>query len=51
MKEDRFTCVRDKKHIWHFSLEDNIKMDLKERGVRVYTGFIFLRIGSSGELL
>jgi hypothetical protein len=28
--------------------EDNIKMGLREKGVRVETGFIWLRIGTSG---
>jgi hypothetical protein len=31
-------------------LEDNIKVNLKEIGVRMWTGFIWLRTGSSGEL-
>jgi hypothetical protein len=33
-------------HRW----EDNIKMDLKEIGGRIWTGFIWLRIGTSGRL-
>ena len=32
-------------------LEDNIKMDLQEVGLGVWTGLIWLRIGTSGELL
>jgi hypothetical protein len=32
-------------------LEDNIKMNLKKQRFRMYTGFIWLRIGSIGELL
>jgi hypothetical protein len=31
--------------------EDNIKMDLRETGIDGRTGFGWLRIGSSGELL
>jgi hypothetical protein len=31
--------------------EDNIKMDLKERGLGMWIGFIWLRIGTGGGLL
>jgi hypothetical protein len=31
--------------------EDNIKMDLRERGIDGRTGFVWLRIGTSGGLL
>jgi hypothetical protein len=31
--------------------EENIKMDLREIGIKKRTGFCWLRIGSSGELL
>jgi hypothetical protein len=31
--------------------EDNIRMDLKETVERVWTGFIWLRIGASDEIL
>jgi hypothetical protein len=31
--------------------EDNIKMDLREIGINVKTGFSWLRIGSSGGIL
>jgi hypothetical protein len=31
--------------------DDNIKMDLRENGWRVWIGFICLRIGTSGGLL
>jgi hypothetical protein len=31
--------------------EDNIKMDLREVGWGVWTGSIWLRIGTGGELL
>jgi hypothetical protein len=31
-------------------LEDNIKMNLREIGWGIWTGFIWLRIGSSGGL-
>jgi hypothetical protein len=31
--------------------EDNIKMDLQEVGLVVWTGLIWLRIATSGELL
>jgi hypothetical protein len=30
---------------------DNIKMDLLEIGVSVWTGLVWLRIGTGGELL
>jgi hypothetical protein len=32
------------RHRW----EDNIKMDLREMGERVWSGFIWLRIGTTG---
>jgi hypothetical protein len=35
------------RHRW----EDNIKLDLRERGIYGGTGFSWLRIGSSGGLL
>jgi hypothetical protein len=35
------------RHRW----DDNIKMDLKEGGWEVWTGFIWLRIGTSGVAL
>jgi hypothetical protein len=35
------------KHRW----QDNIRMDLKEIGWEVWTGCIWLRIGTSGWLL
>jgi hypothetical protein len=31
--------------------EDNIKIELKERGGRVWSGFIWLRIGTGDGLL
>jgi hypothetical protein len=31
--------------------EDNFRMDLKERGWVIWTGFIWLRIGTNGWLL
>jgi hypothetical protein len=31
--------------------EDNIKMDLTETGLRVWMGFIWIRIGTDGGLL
>jgi hypothetical protein len=31
--------------------EDNIKMDLQEVGWRAWSGLIWLRIGTGGELL
>jgi hypothetical protein len=31
--------------------EDNMRMDLKEIGGKVWTGFIWLRAGTSGRLL
>jgi hypothetical protein len=31
--------------------EDNIKMDLREMGLGMWIGFIWLRIGIGGELL
>jgi len=34
-------------HRW----EDNIKMDLKKKMMRSWTGLILLRVGASGELL
>jgi hypothetical protein len=34
-----------------FRLEDNIKMDFKETGCKVWTGLIWLRTGTSGRLL
>jgi len=34
-------------HRW----KDNIRMDLREIGERAWTGFIWLRIGTSGGLL
>jgi hypothetical protein len=33
------------------SWEDNIKMDLKEKGGRIWTGLTWLRRGSSGRLV
>jgi hypothetical protein len=33
------------------SWEDNIKMDLQEVGWEAWTGLIWLRIGTGGELL
>jgi hypothetical protein len=35
------------RHRW----EDNIRMDIREIGGKVWTGFIWLRIGISGRLL
>jgi hypothetical protein len=34
------------RHRW----EDNIKMDLREMDLGMWTGFIWLRIGTGGEL-
>jgi hypothetical protein len=34
-------------HRW----EDNIRMDLTEKGMKLSTGFIWLRIGTSERLL
>jgi hypothetical protein len=31
--------------------EDNIKIDLKKQDTKVWTGFIWLKIGTSGRLL
>jgi hypothetical protein len=31
--------------------EDNIRMDLRELGLGLWIGFIWLRIGTGGELL
>jgi hypothetical protein len=31
-------------------VEDDIKMDVKEQGVKVWTGFIWLKLASSGRL-
>jgi hypothetical protein len=31
--------------------KDNIRMDLREYGTKVWTGFIWLRIGNSGGLM
>jgi hypothetical protein len=45
-KPQRMRPLRRLRYIW----EDNIKMDLKETGWSVYS-FIWLRIGTSGELL
>jgi hypothetical protein len=39
--------LRRPKHRW----EDNIRMDLGEIGWKVWTGFIWLRIGTIGRLL
>jgi hypothetical protein len=33
-----------------FTLEDNIKMHLKERGRRMWTGFFGLRVSTSNRL-
>jgi hypothetical protein len=35
------------RYIW----EDNIKIDLKEHNMRVWTGFVWLRIEISGRFL
>jgi hypothetical protein len=35
------------RHRW----EDNIRMDLREMGGEVWTGFVWFRIGTSGGLL
>jgi hypothetical protein len=35
------------RHIW----EDNIKMNIKKWGVRLWTGFVWLRIGTSDDIL
>jgi hypothetical protein len=34
-----------------FKWEDNIKINLKDRGLRIWSGFDLLRTGSSGMLL
>jgi hypothetical protein len=40
-------CLRRPRHRW----EDNIKTQLKEIGIGLWIGFIWLRIGTSDELL
>jgi hypothetical protein len=34
-----------------FTVQDNIKKDLLEIGMNVWTGLVWLRIGTGGELL
>jgi hypothetical protein len=38
---------RSSRHRW----KDNIKMDFREIGLGVWTGFMWLRIGNSGRML
>jgi hypothetical protein len=44
-----FWCTSLTEKFWG-TLEDNMKMDLKEIRWDAWTGFIWLRIGKSGEL-
>jgi hypothetical protein len=37
--------------IYRRRLEDNIRMDLREIRWKLWTGFIWLRVGTSGRLL
>jgi hypothetical protein len=46
-KPERKKTLENPRRRW----EDNIKMDFKEMGWGLRTGWICLRIGTSGELL
>jgi len=46
-KPERKWPLETPRHKW----KDNIKCVLKRQGMRMKTGFIWLRIGSSGRLL
>jgi hypothetical protein len=37
--------------MWRIKVEDNIKIKLNEVGLRLWVGFIWLRVGASGERL
>jgi hypothetical protein len=43
--------LKEKKHFGYLGWDSNIKLDLKKYDVRLWTGFIRFRVGSSDGLL